>query len=234
VRIAYVVDVHDRFDAVPRVLETIGEVDVLLVGGDITTFGTPDDAERAIQLWRPLAPRLQAIAGNMDSPAIDERLFELGVSLDGRGLVLGDVGFAGVSAAPFSPLHTPHELPDEEIARRAGVGLAAIRDARVRVLCPHAPPYDTACDRLHSGEHVGSLGLRALVEREQPDVVLCGHIHESRAIDELGPTRVVNPGPVSAGHYALVDVGEAISVSLDADPRERDDLDSGPVQAKRG
>jgi Icc-related predicted phosphoesterase len=39
VRIAYLVDVHDRFDAVPQAMEEIGPVDVLIVGGDITTGG---------------------------------------------------------------------------------------------------------------------------------------------------------------------------------------------------
>jgi Icc-related predicted phosphoesterase len=214
-RIAYVVDVHDRFDTVPNALAAIGDVDVLVVGGDITTFGTPDDAQRAIELWRSLAPRLLAVAGNMDSPEIDERLVELGVSCDGRGIALGEVGIAGVSAAPVSPLGTPHELRDDELARRAEAGLAEIEKCRVRILCPHAPPHGTACDRLRSGEHVGSPALRGVVERERPDVVLCGHIHESRASDRLGPSQVVNPGPVSAGHYALVEVGESVSVSLD-------------------
>jgi len=47
VRIADVVDVHDRFEAVPRAAEQTGLVDLLVVGGDITTGGTPDDAARA-------------------------------------------------------------------------------------------------------------------------------------------------------------------------------------------
>jgi uncharacterized protein len=214
-RIAFVVDVHDRFDAVPAALEAIGEVDVLVVGGDITTAGTPDDAARAIELWRPLAPRLLAVAGNMDSPAIDERLVELGVSVNGRGVVIDEVGIAGVSAAPRSPLHTPHELPDDEVGRRGEAALADVAESRVRVFCPHAPPFGTACDLLRSGEHVGSPALRALVEREEPDVLLCGHIHEARATDRLGPTQVVNPGPVSAGHWALVEVAETVTVTLD-------------------
>jgi len=215
VLIGYVVDVHDRFDAVPRVLAETGPVDVLVVGGDITTFGTPDDAERAIAPWRPLVPRLLAVAGNMDSPAIDARLVELGVSLNGRGVAIGDIGIAGVSAAPFSPLHTPHEIRDGELGRLAAVGLAEVSACRVRIFCPHAPPFGTACDRLRSGEHVGSPALRAVVERERPDVVLCGHIHESRGEDMIGASRIVNPGPVASGHYALIEIGEAVSVVLD-------------------
>src|SRR3546814_9413351 len=38
------------------------------------------------------------------------RLVELGVSLDRRGVVVDDIGVAGVSAAPHSPLHTPYEI----------------------------------------------------------------------------------------------------------------------------
>jgi hypothetical protein len=215
VRIAYVVDIHDRPEAVSRALGGLGAIDVLVVGGDITTFGTPDDAEGAIALLRPLAHHLFAVAGNCDSPAIDTRLAELGVSIHGRGHALDGIGFAGASGSPFTPLHTPYELPDEEFTRHAVTALGEIKDCSVRILCPHAPPHGTACDRLRNGEHVGSPALRELIVREQPDVVLCGHIHESRAIDALGPTRIVNPGPAAAGHYALVDVGEAITVVLD-------------------
>jgi uncharacterized protein len=213
-RIAYVVDVHDRFDSVPRALDEIGEVDVLLVGGDITTGGTPDDASAALELWKPHVPRILAVAGNMDSAAIDERLAELGVSVNGDGQVIDGVGICGVSAAPLSSLHTPYELDDDELERRADAALGSIRDARVRIFCPHAPPYDTNCDELPSGEHVGSVVVRRLVEREQPDLVLCGHIHESNGVDFIGETRVVNPGPVSAGHYVVVDVGESLSLAV--------------------
>ncbi len=214
-RIAYVVDVHGRFEAVADAVARTGDVDLLVVGGDITTFGTPKDATRAIELWLPLAPRLLAVAGNCDSPAIDERLVELGVSIDGRGVTLADVGLAGVSAAPLSPLHTPHEVPDEELGRRGARALSDIAGCDVRIFCPHSPPHGTACDRLRSGEHVGSPALRTLVEREQPDLVLCGHIHESRGEDDLGRTSVVNPGPVAAGHYALVEIADGVTVTLD-------------------
>jgi len=215
VRIAYLVDIHDRFDAVPQAMTELGPVDLLIVGGDITTAGTAEDAARAIEQWRPLAPRLLALAGNMDSPAIEARLAALGVGLDGRGIVFDNVGIFGVSAAPRSPLHTPYELDDEELERRIEAGFADVKGSRLTIFCPHAPPRGTACDRLSSGEHVGSTVIRAFVEREQPDLVLCGHIHESRGTDTIGRTRIVNPGPVSAGHYALVEIDDTIDVRLD-------------------
>jgi Icc-related predicted phosphoesterase len=214
-KIAFLVDVHDRFEAVPAAMREIGAVDLLIIGGDITTGGTPAQAARAIERWRSLAPRLLALAGNMDSPTIDARLADLGVALDGRGLAFGHTGVFGVSAAPRSPLHTPYELSDEELERRIQAGFAAVKDCRVKVFCPHAPPRDTACDRLRSGEHVGSAIIRTFVERHQPDLVLCGHIHESRGIDEIGGSRVVNPGPAAAGHYAVVEINETVVLRLD-------------------
>jgi Icc-related predicted phosphoesterase len=218
-RLAYVVDVHGQPEAVAAAVASLGALDVLIVGGDITTGGTPEQAERAIESWRPLAPRLLALAGNMDSPEIDARLIELGVSLDGRGVALGEVGVFGVSAAPISPLHTPYELDDDELARRIERGFAAVRSCPTTVFCPHAPPADTSCDRLASGEHVGSAVVRTFVEREQPDLVLCGHIHESRGVDTVGRSRIVNPGPVTSGHAALVEADGAVDIQLDGESR---------------
>ena len=215
--IAYVVDVHDRFDAVPEAIADIGAVDLLIVGGDITTGGEPDDVEAAIERWKPLAPRLLALAGNMDSAAIDDRLVDLGVGLDARGVVFGDVGVCGLSAAPLSPLRTPYELDDEELERRAESAFAAIAGCRVKIFCPHAPPEVTVCDRLRDGRHVGSVVVRRIIEREQPDLVLCGHIHEARGVDEIGRTRIVNPGPAAVGHYVVVGVDGELSVRLDGD-----------------
>jgi Icc-related predicted phosphoesterase len=216
VRIAYVVDVHDAPGAVAEAVGRIGEIDVLLVGGDITTNGTAEDVAAAVESWRPLAATLLGVAGNMDSPAIDARLEDLGVSVNARGVHVGDVGIFGVSAAPFSPLHTPYELADDELSSRAEAGFAAVRGAPVTIFCPHAPPLDTACDRLRDGRHVGSAAIRAFVERAQPSLVLCGHIHESRGEDTIGGSRIVNPGPVGAGHYAVVDVDRSeLTVSLD-------------------
>lgn len=217
-RIAYAVDVHDRFRAVPEMLARIGDVDLLVIGGDITTGGSPDNAARAIEGWRGLVPRLLAVSGNMDSPAIDARLDELGVALDSRGVAFGDVGVFGVSAAPVSPLLTPYELEEDELARRIERGWEAVADCRTTIFCPHAPPARTSCDRLRDGRHVGSEAVRAFIDRAQPTFALCGHIHEARGSDRVGRTQVVNPGPVASGHHAVIEIDDGtISLTVDGD-----------------
>jgi uncharacterized protein len=130
------------------------------------------------------------------------------------------VGVFGVSAAPVSPLATPYELDDDELERRIMRGYEAVEGCPITVFCPHAPPADTACDRLADGRHVGSTVVRGFVEREQPDLVLCGHIHEARAVDTVGSSTIVNPGPVRSGHCAVVEVDGGIDVRLDNDSRQ--------------
>lgn len=63
----------------------------------------------------------------------------------------------------------------------------------------HSPPHGTRCDMVAHGLHVGSRAIRRFVERQQPPLVLSGHIHESPRVsssfrDAIGRSVLVNPG----------------------------------------
>ena len=68
-------------------------------------------------------------------------------------------------------------------------------------------------DALYNGESSGSVGLRHFVEQHQPDLLLCGHIHEARGIGLIGKTRIVNVGELRRGLGALIEIGDEIEVS---------------------
>lgn len=74
------------------------------------------------------------------------------------------------------------------------------------ILIIHQPPYDTKVDIIPSGAHVGSKSLRTFIEEYRPLVAVSGHVHESSAIDTLGPTTLINPGSLAEGNYALLEV----------------------------
>jgi Icc-related predicted phosphoesterase len=40
-------------------------------------------------------------------------------------------------------------------------------------------------------------------------------------VDAIGKSRIVNPGPAAAGHYAVVEIDETVTVRLD--PLDRPD-----------
>ena len=65
----------------------------------------------------------------------------------------------------------------------------------VDILICHSPPKGVA-DRTSGGQSVGSTAIRDAVERTQPPLVLCGHIHDSWGAEgHIGASRIVNLGP---------------------------------------
>ena len=143
----------------------------------------------------------------MDLPAHDELFIKLGVSLNGRGVEIDGVGFFGASAAPHSPLKTPYEISEEELLLRCRRGFAQIRHCPNTVFVPHAPPYGTKVDIIHSGLHVGSTAVREFIEDAHPTLTVCGHIHEARGKDYIEATEIVNCGPAGRGYFAIIELG---------------------------
>lgn len=74
------------------------------------------------------------------------------------------------------------------------------------IIIAHNPPKDTKLDVVASGVHVGSPLIRAFIDSKKPLLVVSGHIHESAAIDSIGPTTLVNPGSLADGHYAVAEI----------------------------
>ena len=150
----------------------------------------------------------------MDLPQHDDLFKKLGVSINGRGAVVDNVGFFVVSAVPFSPLHTPDEISEKEISRRIYAGYASVKQFPLKVFVLHAPPYGTRIDIIHSGIHVGSTAVREFIEVEQPDIFVRGHVHEGQGEDRIEKSRIVNCGSASNGYYVIVKLAPDIKMIL--------------------
>jgi hypothetical protein len=241
-RLVCITDLHGRLSALERILADAGPADAVLLGGDLTTFGSPSDAERIVAAAQRHAATVLAVAGNCDSAAIDERLGKMGVGLHGRGIVCGvpkkgtvplrtqvsdaantfdrgtvpffGLGIHGLSAiAPWK--RGMYQLTEEELAAALQTGYAAIQGARQHVLLAHVPPHGLRADRTFFWKHAGSTAVREFVERTQPALVLCGHIHEGRGIESLGHTTVANCGYAGHGDYAVAELdGDTLEVTL--------------------
>ncbi len=202
-------DLHGRLKWSRALESAVAEADSLLLCGDLTDFGGPPDAERILDELSARVRSIYAVAGNCDSPEIERYLQERSVSLHGRGIRLNDrIGICGVSGSNPTPFGTPLEYSEQVLSERLEEGWAQIRTSEVRIIVHHAPPWDTTCDRTRFGEHVGVPGLRAFCEENQPELVICGHIHEARGRDTIGKTVVVNGGMAARGHGSLVRVGD--------------------------
>jgi Icc-related predicted phosphoesterase len=189
-------------------LPDLTEIDLVLLGGDITHFAGIDVARTLIEKIQEAGPRVLAVCGNCDRPEIEGYLEQIGVALDRRAQVIAGTVFAGLSAGlPF--VGCPYERTEKEFAAAGGKARAAAEEIWApgpTILLAHQPPYGTKCDRVLKIRHVGSRAIRELVEDWQPDLVLCGHIHESAGTDLIGKTRIINPGPWRRGHSLRFDI----------------------------
>jgi hypothetical protein len=223
-RLVCITDLHGRLSPLERILADAGPAEAILLGGDLTTFGSPGDAERIVAAAQRHGATVLAVAGNCDSAAIDERLGQIGVGLHGRGIVWavpkkGTVPFFGLGIHGLSAIppwkRGMYQLTEEELAAALQAGYAAIQGARQHVLLAHVPPRGLRSDRTFFWKHAGSMAVREFVERTQPALVLCGHIHEGRGIESLGRTTVANCGYAGHGDYAVADLdGETVQVTL--------------------
>lgn len=94
-------------------------------------------------------------------------------------------------------------------------------DPSKTILLAHRPPYNTKLDRHNDpsipgyGKHYGDEALRYVIERYQPLLNVCGHMHENQGKIKIGKSLVVNSGFGRRGEFALIDLkGKRIKVNL--------------------
>jgi hypothetical protein len=101
------------------------------------------------------------------------------------------VRVAGLGYSTPTPFDTPGEYSETEMASR----LEKFADLKPLVLVCHAPPLNTALDRIKEGLHAGSQAVRDFIEDRQPSLFFCGHIHEAEGVVvQMGATRAQNVG----------------------------------------
>lgn len=207
-RILAIADIHGNGSVVQKLENHISRADLVVVVGDITHFGKKKDAIQVLDFIRSRAKIFKGVTGNCDFREVDDLLDEYGANLHSRGIIIGRVGLVGLGGSLVTPFDTPNEYTEDEIAGFLEVAFSYVDKKIPIVLVSHQPPYGTKCDRIRGGTPVGSKSIREFIERRSPRVCICGHIHESVGIDTIGDTVVVNPGPLSAGRFAVVDIDE--------------------------
>lgn len=202
-------DIHEYLHPLASLAEQLRQADLILVTGDMTRWRGPETAAKVLQAIQRYNPHVLAQVGNTDTWETHTYLEHYGINLHGQGHRYGNVGIFGVGGSNYTPFYSPTEFSEEEIAAYLQTGYAMVQDAPYTILVAHCPPYRTAIDRLHSGQHVGSLSVRAFIEQYQPALCISGHIHEAAGEDWIGQTQVLNPGMLAQGGYVTVHCTQA-------------------------
>lgn len=167
-------------------------VDLVILCGDLTF--AEQDLEGLIGPFKQRKKRVLLIPGNHETVATIDFLVSLyspGIyNLHGYSVRFGDIAFFGCGSGNIGLF----QLSDEEIKELLLKAHSRIKDARKKVLVTHIPPLDTKLDNL-GWTLAGSAGVREVIEETQPNLVLCGHLHETFGrIDRIGRSKIVNVG----------------------------------------
>ena len=207
--------IHGDIENLMRFLDklTLLNVDVIVCPGDFTDYSIPRGFTRLemgqliLGELRNLGKPVLTVPGSWDKDLIDF-LKKEGGSVHAEGIVIDDVGFYGYGGAR-TPFNTPFEPSETEIVFGLERAFSEVKNADFKVQITHVPPFRTKLDIISSGAHVGSETVRKFIEEKKPTAAICAHIHESRGVDEIGRTKIINPGRFPEGHVGLIEVGNA-------------------------
>lgn len=209
-------DIHGQYKSVSSVARQLEEADLVLAAGDLTNFGSEEQARRVVEAFTRYNPRFYAVPGNCDLRGVDQYLESKGMSLHARQMELDGVRLVGAGGSLPCPGHTPNEEGEEFFRDILETANHPTNSPRPLILVTHQPAYGVKLDRLTSGGYSGSREIRAFIEKHQPIMAVSGHIHEAAGTDRLGSTLLVNPGPFNTGHYAVATLeGGEITVRLE-------------------
>ena len=248
VRVAAVGDIHFGIDSAgslrPYLDRLAGEVDALLLAGDLTRRGRPEEAQvLAAELAGAPVP-VVGVLGNHDheSDAVDdvvELLASAGATiLEGTATTfdVGDVavgvagvkgfggGFLGASGSDFGePEMKAFIRHTATVSGRLEAALCSIASADVRIALLHYAPVEATLvgERLEIYPFLGSYLLAEAVDRAGADVALHGHAHGGAATGcTPGGVPVHNVAqPVVGGPFAVLGLEQNRHLAREAAPR---------------
>jgi len=197
-------DIHDDFLTIKDIPE-LADADGIIISGDITMAGGVKQAKHILNKISEINPNVMAQIGNMDRGEVTNWLEEKGWNIHCKVKEIApDLVVFGVGTSTFTPFATPSEFPESTFATWLEKSWETARKYKKTILVSHNPPANTLCDLIHPEFHVGSTAVREFIEEAQPDICICGHIHEARSIDQIGRTIIINHGAFSAGGYIVI------------------------------
>lgn len=183
-------DVHGDQDFIRKMAEKGAreKVDLVILAGDLVAHDGSVDG--LVGPFKAKGLDVAVLPGNHEGLAEIEFLTEHYGAHNLHGYVIkkGDIGIFGCGYADVGI----HQLEDEEFFNTLKKAHGSLKDIKKKVMVTHIQPSESI---LGLGVFPGSAGVRKALKEFQPDVHICGHIHETQGIEEMiGKTRVINVG----------------------------------------
>ena len=195
---------------VAHVMTLKPQPDLVLMTGDLTDFGRPEEYALLQELLRPLSMPVYVIPGNHDERGALLKAFGNEDYLDGK---TSDFVQYTIENYPIRLIGLDTSIPGDSQGTLCSERLDWL-DARLNeqpdrptVLFMHHPPFKTGIDAMDRQGFIDADRLGALVESHpQVQHIICGHVHRPIHVQWHGVTVSVGP---SASHYVALDLAPA-------------------------
>ena len=185
-------DVHCNVQKCAALVEMSRDVDVVIGASDFGNFR--QDLGTTISALKDISRPTVLVPGNSES--YDELRaacsgWTNAFVLHGNSTKINGVDFFGIGGGiPITPFGSWSWDFSEDQARELLKGCP-----EKAVLVTHSPPKGIL-DVSSGGQSLGSVAIRDVILEKTPQLVVCGHIHESSNMHEtLGSSTVINAGP---------------------------------------
>ncbi len=199
IRVYAAADLHGKQDRIERLQSNLSilKPDLLVLAGDVTNFVRVGNTFVKLN---SLGIPVLIIRGNSDLKHVDRlcRHFANCHCLQGKRRSFHAIPFVGLGGTWPIPFHSRIALNENTQLKQIGSLIN-----HHTVLVTHTPPRG-AQDLVMGRFHAGSRGLRRLIENYQPDLLICGHIHEDSGMTKVGRTHVLNCACNRHGSGALI------------------------------
>ena len=186
-RVYAVADIHgknDRFDRIQNNLSNL-KADILVLAGDITNYTKPREI---LGRLNALPVPVLVIRGNSDLKRVDHlfQTFSNCIPIHADCTMVQSIPFVGISGTLPIPFRSRICFNEQAFLKKIEPLVTPHT-----VLVTHTPPHGYQ-DRVMGRFHAGSKGLLKLMQKCQPQIIICGHIHEDSGIFTVGKTHVIN------------------------------------------
>ncbi len=196
-------DIHNQKITLENILaktkEVIKKPFTVLIAGDITNFGSIENMSSLLELISNYSSQIYFVFGNCDPIYDMEKLQTSSFHIESNPQRSKGVTFVGFGSA--------HPIVNKKILKKLKKNTEKV------CLLTHAPPYGTDADLVSLNKHAGSREIKKVIETH-PNIFLSvsGHIHESPTISFLGNCCIINPGPVTRGNFAIIEIDENYAI----------------------
>ncbi|WP_204115670.1 metallophosphoesterase family protein [Shimia biformata] len=183
-------DMHGSARVARQITEASAKADLVIGAGDFCN--ARQGLNEAMQALSGIEAPLVLVPGNAESAGELAEAAPTGATvLHGAGVTVGKLTVFGLG---YGIPETPFGAWSCDMSEDEAAAMLDHCD-RADILVLHSPPKGLA-DRTSRGESVGSTAIRDAIERVQPQLAVCGHVHDCWGVKgKIGATTVFNLGP---------------------------------------